>query len=136
VPTTRQLGGGGARTNMNQAELEFLGISPPGAILPSGNVGVPGRWNAHLRTPYPVDDLRFSLVEVRDQQGHIAELKGSTSITSDGGRGITPREMLYGFGFDLPEAAETLDLIFAVSQNLYVEFQARPSLAKAKPGRH
>jgi len=136
VPRTRQLVGGGAITNMYQAELEFLGLSAPGAALPSRHVAVDGRWNAHVRTPYPVDELRLSLIEVRDQLGHVGQLRGVRSVMSDGGRGITPREMLYGFGFDLPEAAETLDLIFSVSQSLYVEFQARPSLAKAKPGRH
>jgi hypothetical protein len=134
VPTTREICGGGAMTNLNRAVLEFLGLSSPGAILRSGNVGVSGRWNAHLRTPYPVEDLRFSLVEVRDQLGHIAELKGSTSITSDGGRGITPREMLYGFGFELPPGAETLDLTFAVTQSRYVEFQTKSILAKSKTG--
>jgi len=135
VPQTKQLVGGGALTNMYQAELEFLGLSAPGALLPSRHVAVDARWNAHIRTPYPVDELRFSLIEVRDQLGHIGELRGVRSTTSDGGRGITPREMLYAFGFDLPEGAETLDLTFAVTRSVYVDFQVRPTLAKAKSGR-
>jgi len=65
IPGTRQIAGGGALTNLYQAELEFLGLSPPGARLRSRYVSVDGCWNAHIKTPYPVDELRFSLISFR-----------------------------------------------------------------------
>jgi hypothetical protein len=124
----RQLTGGGAMTNIQMGDLEFLGLSPPSATLPLRLVAVDGCWTAHLRTPYPIDDLKFSLVEIRDQAGKVALLNGVKSTTSDGGRGITPREMLYGFGFDLPPGAQTLDFTFAITPIRSVEFLARATL--------
>ena len=127
VPVLRgkQLAGGGAMTNIQMADLEFLGLSGPGSILPARHVAMEGCWNAHLRTPYPVDDLRFSLVRVEDQLGHTATLKGVRSVLSDGGRGITPRETLYAFGFDLAPEARILELTFAITPIQCVEFQTK-----------
>ena len=131
VPGPKQFAQSGAITNLYMSELEFLGISSPGAVLPTRCVAVTGWWNAHLRTPYPLNDWKVSLVEVRDQVGGTALLQGQCSATSDGGRGITPREMIYGFGFDLPSNAQTLDLTFAITPIHFFDFQAKPVLARA-----
>ena len=121
-------------TNRFNVELEFLGVSGPNAKMSEGYTAMQPYANIHVRSPHPLDDLRIVLVEVRDDRGASANLQGSSSTTSTGGRGITPKEMLYGFGLDIPEDAKMLDVTLAATRIVSVEFLAKPSLTQARLG--
>jgi hypothetical protein len=120
-------------TNLHHAELEFLGVSGSNANLPEDYAGIRPHANIHVRTPHPMDGLRVVLVEVQDDQGRKLETNGSTTRTSMGGRGNTPKEMLHGFAIQIPPDARSLDVTLAVTQVRHVEFFAKPVLFE--PGR-
>jgi hypothetical protein len=88
-----------------------------------------------VRAPYPLEGVRVKLVKVSDERGREAKLQGTSSSTGTGGRGATPKEALFGFGFDIPEGAETLDVTLAVTRSRQVEFLARPSLSQQNAAR-
>ena len=113
-------------TNLHFAELEFLGVSGAKTVLPADYAAIRPHANVHLRTPHPLNGVRVALVEVRDDQGRKLETKGSTARASMGGRGNTPREILHGFGVEIPEDAKTLDITLAATRVRRVEFLARP----------
>ncbi len=133
VPKSGELLEARVLTNLHHTELEFLGVSGPEAKLPEDYAGIRPHANLHVRTPHPMDGLRLVLVEVRDDQGRKLALRGSTSRSSMGGRGNTPKEMLHGFAIEIPEDTRSLDLTFAATRVRSVEFLARPVMFEAKP---
>lgn len=119
-----------AKTNIYGAEIEFAGLSASNAKLPPDWVGNQLHATIHARSPLPMSDTHLKLVEVRDDlKRKITQLELSSS-SSYAGRGATLRETEYGFGIDLPADAKTLDITFAFTRSRFVEFLARPVLAK------
>jgi hypothetical protein len=135
VPRPGELAQARVVTNLHLVELEFLGVSGSEANLTEDYAGILAHSNIHMRTPHPMDGLRLVLVEVRDDQGGKLAAKGSTSRTSMGGRGNTPRDMLHGFGVEIPEDAKTLDITLAVTRVRSVEFLAKPVIYNSRSER-
>ncbi len=117
-------------TNLFNVELEFVGVGGTKSKKFGAHTSLRPFANIQVRTPYPMDDLRVALVEVKDEHGTSAILDGfsSTSTVSTGGRGNTPKEMLYEFGFDLSADVKSLDITLAVTRVQHVEFFAKPVL--------
>jgi hypothetical protein len=134
VPKTGELIERHDINHIHNLELEFTGVSGAKAKLPDGYTVSRPYPNVHFRMPYPVEDVRIKLIEIKDDRGRIAKLQSSTSTTSTGGRGITARELLCGFGFEIPEGTKTLDVTFAATKVRAVEFTAKPVMAK--PANH
>jgi hypothetical protein len=119
-----------AKTNIYGAEIEFAGLSGSNARLPPDWVGTRLHATIHARSPLPMSDTHLKLVEVRDDQKRKITQLEMSSTSSYAGRGATLRETDYGFGVDLPADAKTLDITFAFTRSRFVEFLAKPVLAK------
>lgn len=120
-------------TNLFNVELEFVGVRGANAKLFDNHIATQPHAKIHVRSPHPMDDLRVALVEVKDDLGSSAILNGFSSTVSTGGRGITPKEMLYEFGFDLPAEVKSLDITLAATRIVTVAFLAKPSLTQSRP---
>jgi len=122
-----------AETNRHGARLEFLGVSAPGARLPGELQSLPPHPTLHLRTPYPLEELRVGLVEVRTPSGRKLPALACSSSTGPGGRGAAWKETVwnYAFALDPAEEAEAIHVTFAVTPVRTVEFLARPTLPAA-----
>jgi hypothetical protein len=120
---------------MHNVDVEFLGVSAPRAKLSEGYTAMGPHANIHVRAPYPLEGVRVKLVKVSDERGREAKLQGTSSSTGTGGRGATPKESLFGFGFDIPEGAEALDVTLAVTRSRQVEFLAKPALSQQDAAR-
>lgn len=116
-------------TNAYHVDVDFLGVSAPRASLPEGYTAMRPYANVHVRAPHPLDDVRVRLVTITDERGREAKLQGTATGTGTGGRGITPKETLHGFGFDIPDGATTLDVTIAVTQSRTVQFTVKPEMA-------
>jgi hypothetical protein len=119
-------------TNLFNVELEFVGVSGAKVRVSEANTAPRPHANIHVRGPHPMDDFRVALVGVKDQRGTNAILDGFSSRISTGGRGNTPKETLYEFGFDFPVEAKTLDITFAVTRVISLEFIAKPVMFDSK----
>jgi hypothetical protein len=118
-------------TNLFNVELEFVGVSGANAKMSDNHIATQPHAKIHVRSPHPMDDLRVALVEVKDDLGSSAILNGFSSTVSAGGRGITPKEMLYEFGFDLPAEVKSLDITLAATRIVTVAFLAKPALTQS-----
>jgi hypothetical protein len=121
-------------TNIYNIQVGFTGISGADAKLPDGFTGMSPYPNVHFRTPYPGDEVRIRLLRVTDEQGRAAKLHGNSASSYLGGRTTMPKEMIYGFSFEIPEGAKLLDVTFAVTKVVTVEFVAKPVMLK--PANH
>lgn len=128
VPGERALNAMRLGTNKFGEELEFLGVSRARASLPEGYTSLSPEANLHVRAPYPLENLRLVLVAVTDDRGRRLAQRGLATTTSTGGRGITPKEMLYGFGLEIPEDTRTLNVTLAATRIVSAGFQAKPTL--------
>lgn len=115
-----------ATTNIYGAEIVFQGISAAKAKLPQEWTRVEPYVNLHASHPIPMSDMHLRLVEVRDDRGRGVKASSFSSRTSTGGRGATPKELIHGFGIEIPEGAKKLDVTFVFSKSRYVEFFAKP----------
>lgn len=70
----------------------------------------------HVVCPAPPPDCVFKLVSATDSQGRRAPCRS---------QGVDGSDWL--FALELPEGAKTLDLAFAVTRRVSVDFQAKPS---------
>lgn len=129
VPAPGRISEISAHTNMYGEEIELLSLSSPNTSIEELRIRLPDA-NLHARTPFPLSDAHLTLVEVRDDQGQKVETHGLRTGSSTGGRGATLRQMDYRFGINIPDGAKTLDVTFAFSQSLYVEFLAKPVMAE------
>jgi hypothetical protein len=108
-------------------EFEFLGVSGPNAALRDQFTGIRPHANFHLRTPFPVTEWHLSLVEIKDDRGREVHRRGVSSAPSIVG-GATVKHLLYGFAFDIPDDAKTLNVAFAITPSRHVQFVAKPTL--------
>jgi hypothetical protein len=130
VPKVGEVTEVNAKTNIYGAQIEFTGVSGPDARLPLDWQGRMPYANIHARSPIPMSDTYLKLVEVRDDQGRKIAQRGMHSSSSTSGRGATLRESNHGFGIEIPGDSKTLDITFAFTRSRYVEFLAKPVLAK------
>jgi len=100
------------RAELPGASLELRRIEP--------NRSQPGRWTIHVRVQPFRDDYRLALIEASDEKGRRVPNPGDGSASGN-------------YTFDLaPEPdAQSLDLMFAMSRNYFVEFIAKPELVRA-----
>jgi len=122
-------------TNLFNVELEFVGVSGANAKVSETHIATQPHAKIHVRSPHPMDDLRVALVEVKDDRGSSAILDGFSCTISTGGRGITPKEMLYEFGFDLSADVKSLDVKLAATRVVSVEFLVKPTLTESAHGK-
>lgn len=130
IPETGKVAEINATTNIYGAEIVFQGISTAKAKLPQEWARTPLYVNLHASNPIPMSDTKLWLVDVKADLGGKVKVVGDTWQSSTGGRGATLKELNHGFGIEIPEGAKSLDVTLAFSKSRYVEFLAKPVLAK------
>jgi hypothetical protein len=114
--------------------LEFIGVNGPGGEPPPAvAVGQPvPTAKVQVRLPRVMDDWQVALVEVQDETGRKARSgMGAFSTSGAGNRSGIPlstNQVLRGFGFEIPERAEKLDIKLAVTRVQHVHFMAKPTV--------
>jgi hypothetical protein len=106
------------RTNLHGAEVRLLALVGEHATLPGREHDVFGQTTLEVDVPPLPDDLRFDVVELRDDQGRLAEPAPGAGSQS--------------YGFRIPGDARTVDLKVAVSKRYVVEFLVKPILRTAE----
>lgn len=106
-----------------------MGLSSPDSGEPQGWQGwpsVPGYYNLHAQVGRDLEDAHLKMVEMRDDQGRELQFTG----TSARRLGSTPVAWIeHGWALDIPKDAKTLDVTFAFSKSVQVEFLAKPVMA-------
>ncbi|HEX4644154.1 MAG TPA: hypothetical protein VH598_00940, partial [Verrucomicrobiae bacterium] len=109
-----------AKTNMYGAGLEFLSLSSPNAVVPN-NIAMPGHYNLHAEVVSEAGIAHLTLVAVKDDQGR--EVRATDYLTfGPNDFHVIPRCI----GLDILKDAKSLDVTFAFSESVKVEFLAKP----------
>jgi hypothetical protein len=137
VPKEGELVGSSESINRDGLKLEFLGISGPALEPPPPQIStprIPPSASVQVRSTRSMTNWNILFVEVRDENGRKAQSRGTSSFsmgnTAGSRYGITlaTNHVLRGFGFELPDGAEKLDITLAVSRIQHVEFTAKPTV--------
>ena len=102
-------------TNFNNGNTTYLGEVPA---------------QISVRGPLPASDIHIEIVEIKDDFGRKVAFLWDAGTPSTGGRGATIRELVQSFPITIPEGAKTLDVTLAYTKSVFVEFMARPTVAK------
>jgi hypothetical protein len=127
IPTNKKVAETRIVTTRSGREFEFLGVSGPNAPLRDQFTGIRPHANFHLRTPFPLAEWHLFLMDIKDDQGRQVRTHGVCTAASILG-GATVKHLLYGFAFDLPDDAKTLDITLAITKGRHVQFVAKPTL--------
>lgn len=121
VPTAKQVFYLSNSTNLNGCKLSLVAITGTKAKQPGDMewLAEPGRASISIRMAPKPDDLRISLVEVRDDQDRHVKVKPAPDWNQ--GKNV--------FGLTIPAASKTLDCTFALRKSRFIEFLARPEFA-------
>jgi len=120
------------KTNMHGSEIELFAINGPMTNFNDGVRATIGKVPPQLsvRSPLPALDTQLEIVDVKDNLGRNVPFGWDGGIPSTGGRGATIRELIQVFPITIPDGAETLDITFAYTKSVFVEFVAKPTVAK------
>jgi hypothetical protein len=137
VPKEGELVGSSESMTHDGLKLEFLGISGPVLEPPPPKISAPQiipAASVQLRSTRYMTNWNISLVEVKDENGRKATSRGTSSYATGNTAGsrygitLTNEQVLRGFGFEIPDGAEKLDITLAVSRIQHVQFTAKPTI--------
>jgi hypothetical protein len=137
VPKEGELVGSSESMTRDGLKLEFLGISGPALEPPPPKISAPRivpAASVQVRSTRYMTNWNISLVEVKDENGRKATSRGTSSYSTGNTAGsrygitLTNEQVLRGFGFEIHDGAEKLDITLAVSRIQHVQFTTKPTV--------
>ena len=116
VPDARSASVVNVETNLHGVLFRFCCLAGKDCASPAARISIGRSPLVHVVCPAPPPDCVFKLVSATDSQGRRAPCRS---------QGVDGSDWL--FALELPEGAKTLDLAFAVTRRVSVDFQAKPS---------
>lgn len=129
IPARGEIIGSREVTTIYGSEIELMAVSGPRVSFEA--VSYVADFPAlHVRSPLPAADTHLDVVEIKDDVGRNVPFRIGEAVAGTGHRGATIRELHQSFLLSIPEGAKTLDVTMAYTKSVFVEFMARPTVAK------